>query len=180
MQIIYNFETTRLRVKEWHAFIKDSFPFQSLAHIVKDILTPNVTESLPPHWQGSYTIDRARNWIIERDLEGVTLLIVEKKIITPLGLVILYDTTTEDNYAELRLGYLLKESAWGKGLGSELVKGLVEFCRTQPVSSITGGVAQDNIASKCVLEKNGFNSDPATLGDEEELYQLRFGPDNVS
>ncbi|MBT8126635.1 MAG: GNAT family N-acetyltransferase, partial [Gammaproteobacteria bacterium] len=41
----------------------------------------------------------------------------------------------------------------GKGIGSELIKGLVDFYRNQRVSSIAGGVAKDNLASKRVLEK---------------------------
>lgn len=177
-QIDYSFETTRLLVKEWHSFSGESFQSQNLAGIVKDILTPNVTQSLPPAWQGDYTIDRARDWIMERDAEGVTLLIVEKAFMKPLGLVILYDMAAEETLAELRLGYLLKESAWGKGIGSDLIYGLVDFCQNQQVSSITGGVAKDNLASKRVLEKNGFVCDPATSGEMEQMYTLQLRPNN--
>ena len=155
-QINYSFETTRLLVKEWHSFPDESRLSQNLTDIVKDILTPNVTESLPPAWQGHYTADRVRDWIKQRDAEGVTLLIVDKEFMNPLGLVILFDMTKGSNIAELRLGYLLAESAWGKGIGSEVIKGLVGFCQNQPVASITGGVAKDNLASKRVLEKSGF------------------------
>lgn len=172
--INHSFETTRLLVKEWHSFPNKSFLSQNLAGIVKDILTPSVTESLPPAWQGHYTNDRARGWIRERDSEGVNLLIVEKEYLNPLGFVILVDMADEENSSELRLGYLLKESAWGKGIGSELIKGLVDFYRNQRVSSITGGVAKDNLASKRVLKKNGFVCDPATLGEVEQIYKLQF------
>ena len=66
---------------------------------------------------------------------------------------------------DLRLGYLLAEMVWGRGLGSELIKGLVVWCqKSGGINSLTGGVEADNGASIRVLEKNGFvreQSDPA-------------------
>ncbi|MES9961865.1 MAG: GNAT family N-acetyltransferase [Sedimenticola sp.] len=174
--IDYSYETERLLVKEWHSFQEESHLSQNLPGIVKDILTPAVTESLPPAWQGRYSIDRARDWIKERDAEGVTLLVVEKSSTIPLGVVIIFDMSSSPDVAELRLGYVLSESAWGRGVGSELVQGLVSFCRNQPVLSITGGVAKDNYASKRILEKSGFVCDPETLNEEEQMYKLHLGP----
>ncbi|MES9955942.1 MAG: GNAT family N-acetyltransferase [Sedimenticola sp.] len=175
-KINYSFETERLQVKEWHLFQDEGLSSQNLLRIVKDILTPLVTESLPPDWQGHYSVDRAREWIKERDNEGVTLLIVESVSMNPLGVVILFDMNNGSNVADLRLGYFLAESAWGKGIGSELVKGLVSFCREQPVASITGGVAKENYASKRVLEKNGFICDAETENEEEQTYKLQLRP----
>jgi len=174
----YNFETTRLEVKEWHSFPEESALSKNLDVILKGMLTPGVTNSLPPTWQGEYTIDRARDWIKERDSEGVTLLIFEKELQIPLGLVILFNMSDDQRLSELRLGYLLAESAWGKGYGSELIQGFVDRCRNQKVASIVGGVAKDNVASIRVLEKNGFVKDPATIGKEEFTFKLELKPDN--
>ena len=97
------------------------------------MLTEPVTRTLPTAWQGNYTVSRAREWIKERDKEGTTLLVVERSTKEPIGLVILIEVDSENanDGIEVRVGYLLAESAWGKGLATELVKGFVEWCRTQ-------------------------------------------------
>lgn len=170
------FETERLLAKEWHSLSPDDWHEQELARVVAEMLTESVTRGLPGPWQGSYSLDRACAWVEERDRDGTTLLVIDRSSREPVGLVILFET--QAGYGardiDLRLGYLLSEAHWGKGLASELVAGLVRWCQGQPaISSITGGVARDNLASKRVLEKSGFL--PAGNPDEtspEEFYRL--------
>jgi [ribosomal protein S5]-alanine N-acetyltransferase len=70
----------------------------------------------------------------------------------------LYESISSENLINLRLGYLLSESVWGAGLGSELIQGLVAWSEDNPhVNSISGGVEINNIGSINVLEKNGFS-----------------------
>ena len=65
--------------------------------------------------------------------------------------------SSDPNLIDVRLGYLLSEETWGRGLGSELIKGLIDWCRNaENVSSISGGVEIGNKASIRVLEKHGF------------------------
>lgn len=143
------------------------------------MLTELVTRTLPPAWHGDYTVAHAREWIAERDNEGTTLLAIEKISMEPIGLVILNELNSEIDIdgIEVRLGYLLSEPAWGRGLASELVKGFVAWCRTQAhISTLVGGVDADNPASIRVLEKNGFG---VVAGGGEELqnhreYQLQL------
>ena len=73
----------------------------------------------------------------------------------------------------LRLGYMLAESSWGKGLASELVRGVVEWCENKDVASVTGGVERDNIASRRVLEKCGFVCEPGMEKAAEQLFVLQ-------
>ncbi len=136
----YSYSTKRLLVREWHSLAPDEWIRQDLEIVVKNILTTQVTRSLPPVWQGIYTHDRARDWVLERDNEGVTLLVVEKTSRKPIGLIILFETDGGTDGSELRLGYMLAESAWGKGFASELISGFVEWCRNNEVASVTGGV----------------------------------------
>ncbi|MFT5090942.1 MAG: ribosomal-protein-alanine N-acetyltransferase [Candidatus Latescibacterota bacterium] len=76
-----------------------------------------------------------------------------------IGFLFLNEASTSDSKSiDIRLGYLLSQENWGKGLGSELIKGLVEWGEEMGnVSSISGGVEVDNKASIRVLEKNGFS-----------------------
>ena len=92
------FQTERLLVNEWHSVANQESNPLDLADVVRAILTTPVTRTLPEVWQGPYTVERARDWIKERDLEGTTLLVVERSSRRPIGLVVLFE---ED---EARLG----------------------------------------------------------------------------
>ncbi len=171
MMKCYRYETERLIVDEWHTLSDSDWPQQDLPGVIQQILTAPVTAFLPPSWQGVYTESRAQQWISERDDEGVTLLVVEKAARSVTGFVIVFDA---ENSGHLRLGYILKESAWGKGLASEIVSGFVWWCRQHNIQSLTGGVKRGNIASRRILEKSGFRVLPETQDDEEQLFRLDF------
>lgn len=173
------FETERLLAKEWHALSPSDWQQQDLAYVVSTLLTEPVTRALPPSWQGRYTVGRARAWVSERDQEGTTLLIVDKSTKQAMGLIILFEMDAEGGRdgIEVRLGYLLSEPAWGKGFASELVRGFVAWCRGQAsITSMAGGVAQDNPASKRVLEKNGFRpvQSDGEIAQDEEWFRLQL------
>ncbi len=171
-----SFETDRLAVRNWHSAPDEDWPAQDLAELVVDLMTKPVTRSLPSDWQGTYTIDRAAEWVNERDREGATLLARERSTSEAVGLVMLFEMPRADGAeSDVRLGYLLAESAWGRGLGSELIGGLVDWCRARAsIRSLAGGVAADNAASARVLEKNGFSEVEADHDDptRERLFTL--------
>lgn len=167
----HSFSTKRLSVNEWHSFTPDEWPQQDLDNVVREILTERVTKNLPPIWQGSYNLSRARQWINERDKEGITLLAVEKSSEQAIGMIILFESNASGN---LRLGYLLNESAWGKGLASELVGGFVNWCRHHDIHSVAGGVERSNVASRRVLEKCGFVAEPETDEAAEQMFSIEF------
>ena len=174
-----HFVTERLLVKEWHSLTADDWEETSLARVVSSMLTEPVTRSLPTPWQGDYSVERAAGWIAERDREGASLLAIDRYSRAPVGLVILFETANEDisGGTEVRLGYMLAESAWGQGLASELVAGFVRWCREVPtIVAIAGGVEPDNVASCRVLEKNGFTVDEASgeANSADRLYRLKL------
>ena len=166
-----SFNTDRLIVKEWRA-LSDSDT--DMVQSVITILTPRVTQSLPESWHGEYTVDRASRWIADRDQEGATLLVLDSASKTPIGLMILFESEDEGVGRCVRIGYSLAESAWGRGYGSELLKGFVDWCRTVDISSVIAGVARENRPSQRVLEKNGFDVLPGGQNQQELTYELRF------
>jgi len=173
------FSTSRLLVKEWHSFTSENMGGRVLPDVVAAMLTPSVTRQLPTGWQGAYTRERAQQWIADRDAEGVTLLVVERGDGNPVGLVILFESgDAAAQKIELRLGYLLSEESWGRGLASELLEGFVGWCRTNAISSVEGGVERGNDASRRVLEKNGFLpvSDQGGDESEEQVFRLQLRP----
>lgn len=168
------FVTKRLLVAEWHSLSANDWVPKVLAQVVSTILTPSVTQSLPEGWQGTYTVERAAEWIQERDQEGATLLVVEQSTRVPIGMMILFESNGEELGHTVRLGYLLSESTWGRGIVTELVQGFIGWCRGEAISSIVGGVEHDNIPSQRVLEKSGFICDSSN-GDAGELFfELRL------
>ena len=166
----YRFTTERLLVQEWHAAAVEDLPA-----VIATLLTEPVTRWLPPHWQGPYSRARAAAWITEQDAEGPVLLVSSRETGQPLGLVLLFEEPAADG-VDVRLGYLLAESAWGQGLGGELLGGVVAWCRERgDVRSIIGGVAPENAASVRLLERHGFTRVPDTSpgGDLEYHLSLR-------
>lgn len=148
------------------------------------MLTTSTTRSLPEALHGDFSIDRARLWIHERDQESPTLLVIDRQSRSPVGLLILFEVPlADDGGVDLRVGYLLAESFWGQGLGSELVAGLVTWSRSQDsIRTLSAGVEAKNQASRRILVKNGFTQ--VTDSDDGELiYRLELrrrqskGPD---
>lgn len=151
------FKTERLLIKGWKSRITDSLTERRFAEEVISILTKPVTKSLPDGWQGIDDINKAISWINNRDEESEFLTVQQLSSLDVVGFLFLYESTDSGSGIDLRLGYLLSESAWGKGFGTELIKGLVEWCEKQnDIKSISGGVETENVGSIKVLEKNGF------------------------
>jgi len=143
-----------------------------LVGVVAGMLTGATTQALPEAWHGDFSVERASMWIDARDRESPTLLVIDRRSSRPLGLVILFEIPIDASTVSLRIGYLLIESVWGRGLASELVAGLADWATTQPsIRTLVGGVATSNPASTHVLRKNGF----AKVDDDaasEEIFQL--------
>lgn len=163
--------TDRLVAAEWHS-LADRHGLD-LVSIVSDLLTPATTEALPSGWHGSFDRERAARFIAARDQESPTLLVLEKDTRRPVGITILFEVIdeTEGESVDVRLGYVLAQPFWGRGMASELVSGLVEWARTQPsISKLTGGVAEGNTASARVLTRSGFI--PIGSHEGQQTYRL--------
>ena len=143
------------------------------------MLSSEVTEQLPESWQGPYSEQRTVNWIRDRDEEGVQLLALSSDTREPIGLLLLQEVLDPSAApAELRVGYLVVKSQWGKGFANELVRGLVEWARSRTFASIVAGVAAANIASIRVLEKCGFTRvEDESSAATELFYTIDLGPE---
>jgi len=152
------FKTDRLSVDYWGNYASVIQDANALPSRIASILTPEVTKALPPGWQQIDTINKANEWIKERVEESAAFAIhlVSENLLA--GFLFLNgEYVSDSNLIDVRLGYLLSEETWGKGLGSEFIKGLAACCeKAENISSISGGVEINNKASIRVLEKNGF------------------------
>ncbi|MEK6151921.1 GNAT family N-acetyltransferase [Flavobacteriaceae bacterium 3-367] len=169
------FRTDRVSVLNWDFIASQTESENSVAESVLKIMTPNVTKALPKHWQDLNTIDKVRKWILERKADSNFYVITLTETSEIIGFLFLYVENETKKLNALRLGYLLAESIWGKGIGSELVKGFVAWCGdTKTIISVSGGVEKGNLGSIKVLEKNGFYKSNETLPDGTLLYKIDF------
>jgi len=85
---------------------------------------------------------------------------------------------TNNKDVDPALFYLLKSNYWGKGLATEAARALLDYAFTQlKLSSIHGGAAGDNLASKRVMKKIGMKY----VGlDEEGGYAFAINRDEYS
>ncbi len=68
----------------------------------------------------------------------------------------------------LEIGYILKKEYWGKGYGISICKKMLTLASASfPKQDIIGIIDPDNIASKKLLEKFGFES--YFVGTEDDL-----------
>jgi len=171
-----NYRTERLLIRSWTHHNKGLATNESLEEDIINILSSKVTNSLPDGWQRINTSSDAQKWMEDRDEESNFLTVELLATNEIIGFIFLYELNSEKNSLDLRFGYLLSESNWSKGFGTELVKGLVKWCETmKTINSISGGVEIDNLGSIRVLEKTGFS--PSTIDSPSEnviFYELKF------
>lgn len=70
------------------------------------------------------------------------------------GLAKLEHVPDEPGAAEV--GYMFAPAFWGRGFGTELVRHMLALARQEDIPTVIGLVKPENIASRRVLEKNGF------------------------
>lgn len=169
------FKTNRISILNW-SFMEAKTEFRnSTTESVLKIMSPNVTKALPEGWQNLDSIYKAEHWINARKKDSNFYSIVLTQTNEIIGFLFLSETNETEVFNTLRLGYLLTESIWGKGIGSELIKGLVKWSKSSGlINTISGGVEVDNLGSIKVLEKNGFHKSTEHLPGNMLLYKINF------
>jgi len=147
------FTTMRLEIANVEPCLKSGLTKSELLSDIVSLLSPSVVESLPPYFHNIKTESDAEVWLMKMVSESHLFTVKRKGFDSVIGFIFLYES---DN-ATAHLGYLLAESSWHQGYGSELLFGLLESCRdNQLVEKLIGGVDAGNIASVKLLEKVGF------------------------
>lgn len=75
-----------------------------------------------------------------------------------------------DNPDQIEIGYTLGENYWGRGLGTEVCKALVEYCFSlHQQKDIVAVTDLNNIGSQKVLTKSGFRRIENLIREDGEL-----------
>lgn len=171
------FQTARLSVETWQPWLSPDSRRRAFAKRLMDILSPEVSATLPPGWQDVNTLPRALAWIDARCAEGDPFAVSMRGSGDLVGCLFLHAARAEPDAdrLDLRIGYVLAQDYWGVGLGSELIGGLAGWCEgAGDIQSLLGGVEQANQASARVLEKNGFRPASHQTGAATMTYERRF------
>lgn len=165
--LLDGFTTDRLTARRWSDDRTDR------ARVIADlpgILSPAVLAPLPPSLQFDPDAVQAETWIAARAAESELFILSDRKDGGTVGLLMLVDMADEGGSHVLHLGYLLGEQAWGKGLATELVQGLVSSLQGRGPLRLIGGVGRDNPASARVLQKAGFVRDQDLSVEDTDMF----------
>ena len=119
------FTTARLEVSNVDSYLEVESAKSELLSSIVGFLSPSVVKSLPPYFNDINTESKADIWLAKMVSESHLFAINLKGSKSVIGFVFLYES---DN-SIAHLGYLLGESFWHQGYGSELLFGLIESCR---------------------------------------------------
>ena len=169
---ITTFETQRLKIRDWTAALADPARRSALELALRSILSPAVLAPLPPPLQLTEGPGDLAAWVDARAAESDVLSITEKATSQLVGLVILAQIPEPADQTTVHIGYLFAEVAWGQGLASEMLQGLVFATRADAPLKLLGGVDVSNPASARVLQKAGFHQDPGLSDEQTHMFAL--------
>jgi len=113
-------------------------------------------------WRHHESIEESRKILTSFISGKKTFALVDKatsRVIGSLGIEVTHIPLPE-SYRTLKgreLGYVLAQDMWGKGMMSEAVKAVIDYCfNTLNFDFLTCGHFERNIRSKRVIEKAGF------------------------
>ena len=169
------FKTERLSVCDWRPTLGEPSARERLEAELSAVLTPRVLEHLPPPLQLGDDANAVSAWVDARAAEGEVLLIERRDAGKLIGLMILAFDPDAEGRPKAHIGYLLAEAAWGQGIASELLNGLVSAMQAAGWMRLVGGVGKANPASARVLQKAGFVADPHMSDPSTDMYVLDIG-----
>lgn len=139
----------KIELREWSMDDKES-----MANICNHVERDYLSNRLPY----PYTIEDAKWWLNmaskQEGKEGVfRSIIVDGEIVGNISVEKKSDVYGKDG----EIGYFLMTESWSKGIMTEAVRQICEIAFEKlDIIRITGLIYEPNVASRRVLEKNGF------------------------
>ena len=147
MLLAKNLETPRLTIRSWRKSDKDFtlslWGDKENGKYMGDPVRENMDETYLK------CVDE-----MEDDPEGYYLLVEWKGDGTPVGTCCIFPEN--GNYD---IGYCISKDHWKEGLGTEVIDAIIRWVKAEGGKSITGKVANINLASIALLHKFGFSED---------------------
>ena len=147
------FDTERLRVAPRAAQLGDPAKRAALEAALPPLLREPVLRHLPAGLQDTADLSA---WIATRHANSTVLTAHQGNGLAALLFV-------REDPPRYHIGYMLPQSHWGKGLASELLRGLL--AALPHPATVSAGVDNANKASARVLLKCGFHERASTAPD---------------
>ncbi|WP_199611657.1 GNAT family N-acetyltransferase [Flocculibacter collagenilyticus] len=148
---------------------------EDFSNSVLTLLSKKVTKHLPESWQHIDSNQKVCTWLQHRIADGYMLSIRRKDTGEVIGLLFLHQNKDALQDGSLQIGYLLGDKHWGYGYASEMLLGLIAFCKkNKDINVLYAGVDAENVASIHILKKCGFtqmNIGSKGTADKACVYQ---------
>ncbi len=160
MLFIENLETPRLTIRSWRksdkGFTLSLWGDKENGQYMSDPVRENMDDAYLK------CVDE-----MEDNPEGYYLVAEWKENGTPVGTCCIFPEN--GNYD---IGYCISKEHWKEGLGTEVIDAIIRWVKAEGGKSITGEVADINLASVALLRKFGFSEDRKTRYKKwgEETY----------
>lgn len=164
MSIIYT--TKRLIVRK--LILEDFEPFhamQSNANVMKFVKGKAMTYA-----ENKKELPKLIEFYDRVDNDFWIYAVISRENSVFLGTVAL--VKDENNVDEI--GYRFLEKYWGNGYGTEVLEGLIEYCKTIEVSEIIACVAIENCASMKMIKKAGFHFIENFVSDDLNIPEQKY------
>jgi len=87
-----------------------------------------------------------------------------------LGTVALVKDENNDD----EIGYRFLEKYWRKGYGTEIIDGLIKYCKSVSFKKIIACVVIKNLASKRIIENAGFQFVENFISEDLNLPEIKY------
>jgi len=165
----HQFNTQRLNVIEANTSL-ETLNLPAIYPSIMQILSPDVVANLPPYFGHIDTIDEARNWFNRMLEESKLFLVYQADNEQLIGFSFVYLEDAQTKCKQAHLGYLLAQECWGKGIATELLTALLDYCKQkQFADTLIAGVDSSNLSSISLLKKLGFQQT-----QNKEINELFF------
>lgn len=72
------------------------------------------------------------------------------------------------------IGYRFLQEYWGKGFGTEVCQGLINYCKENNFTKLTAYAVDANIASQKILEKLDFKFVKRQIAEDLQLSEIKY------
>ena len=80
----------------------------------------------------------------------------------------------KDEFKNDEIGYRFLEEYWGNGYGTEVLSGLIAYCKSIKMKNLIAIVATENVASLKMIKNAGFQFIENFVSDDLQLPEQRY------
>jgi RimJ/RimL family protein N-acetyltransferase len=164
MQTIFetkNLTVRKLKISDFDPFHEMQSNHNVMQYVSAKVMTFQENKKELPHLIDLYNLPNNDFWIyaIERKSDNI--------FVGTIAFV-------KDENKEDEIGYRFLEKYWGKGYGTEIVEGMICYCKKVGFVKLVACVVNKNVASTKIIKKAGFTFIKDFVSDDLQLPEQKF------